>query len=67
MEVFCYALSSPDDSVFRRRTESEAEHFVDVAACSVPEIAARIHADGVHVLVELNGYTKVRRCRLRSA
>lgn len=57
-EVHCYALSADDGSEWRRRIASEAEHFVDVSAWGAGDIAARISADGAHVALNLNGYTK---------
>lgn len=58
VEVFCYALSPTDGSEWRKRIEQEAEHFVDVSAWGVADIAGRISADGIHVAINLNGYTK---------
>jgi hypothetical protein len=58
VEVFCYALSPSDGSEWRLRIEAEAEHFLDVSAWSVADIARKISADGIHVAVNLNGYTK---------
>eukprot|EP00897_Mesotaenium_endlicherianum_P008302 jgi/Mesen1/74/ME1108901C05672 len=58
LEVFCYALSASDGSEWRQRISSEAEHFIDVSSASIDAIAARIHADGIQILVNLNGYTK---------
>ena len=60
LEVFCYALSPSDNSEWRQRIESEAEHFVDASAWSVSDIAGRISADRIQVVINLNGYTKVR-------
>ncbi len=59
MEIFCYALSASDNSEWRQRIEMEAEHFLDVSAWSVPDIAGKMSADGIHIGVNLNGYTKV--------
>lgn len=59
VEIFCYALSASDSSEWRQRIEMEAEHFLDVSAWSVPDIAGKIAADGIHIAVNLNGYTKV--------
>lgn len=59
MEIFCYALSPSDNSEWRQRIERESEHFLDVSSWSVPDIAGKISADGIHVAVNLNGYTKV--------
>lgn len=72
MEIFCYALSASDNSEWRQRIEMEAEHFIDVSAWSVPDIAGKISADGIHIAVNLNGYTKVwltstTRCRAACA
>ena len=59
VEIFCYALSPSDKSEWRQRIEQEAEHFLDVSAWSVPDIAGKISADAIHIAVNLNGYTKV--------
>uniref|UniRef100_A0A2N9HWY8 protein O-GlcNAc transferase n=1 Tax=Fagus sylvatica TaxID=28930 RepID=A0A2N9HWY8_FAGSY len=42
------------------RTQSEAEHFVDVSAMTSDMIAKTINEDKIHILVNLNGYTKGR-------
>lgn len=34
-QVICYALSASDDSVWRRKIESESEHFCDVSGLQV--------------------------------
>ena len=56
-EVFAYSFSPPDDSPYRKRIEREVEHFVDVGLLSIDALARRISADGVHVLVDVMGYT----------
>ncbi|XP_064481928.1 UDP-N-acetylglucosamine--peptide N-acetylglucosaminyltransferase 110 kDa subunit-like isoform X2 [Ornithodoros turicata] len=59
VEVFCYALSPDDGTTFRSKIATESEHFVDLS--QVPcngKAADRIHADGVHILINMNGYTK---------
>ena len=56
-EVFCYATSRSDGSAARNAVEADAEHFLDVSDMSSVDIAKRIHADKVHVLVDLTGYT----------
>ena len=57
--MFCYALSPNDGTEWRQRTQSEAEHFVDVSAMTSDMIAKTINEDKIHILVNLNGYTKV--------
>ncbi|XP_064636239.1 UDP-N-acetylglucosamine--peptide N-acetylglucosaminyltransferase 110 kDa subunit-like isoform X2 [Lineus longissimus] len=59
VEVFCYALSADDNTTFRTKIKGEAEHFVDLS--QVPcngKAADRIHGDGIHILINMNGYTK---------
>lgn len=56
--VFCYATSPSDKSPYRLKIEAEAEHFVDVSACSTQQIVDRIVQDQIHILVNLSGYTK---------
>lgn len=59
IEVFCYSLSSDDGTNFRTKISSEAEHFTDLSQIPCNGKAAdRIHADGIHILVNMNGYTK---------
>lgn len=59
VEVFCYSLSADDGTLFRRKIAQEADHFVDFSqvACN-GKAADRINADGIHVLLNMNGYTK---------
>lgn len=58
VEVFCYALSPSDGSEWRVRIQAETEHFLDVSSWPVADIARKISSDGIHVAVNLNGYTK---------
>lgn len=58
IEVFCYSLSPNDGSEWRFRIENEAEHFLDVSQWTAVDIARRISQDGIHIAVNLNGYTK---------
>lgn len=57
-EVTCYALSHSDRSFWRDRIERDAEHFKDLSGLNAGDAAATIHADNVHILINLNGYTK---------
>ncbi|GCC27829.1 hypothetical protein chiPu_0006255 [Chiloscyllium punctatum] len=58
-KVFCYALSSDDGTNFRVKVVAEANHFVDLSQIPCNGKAAdRIHQDGIHILVNMNGYTK---------
>nr|XP_046152019.1 UDP-N-acetylglucosamine--peptide N-acetylglucosaminyltransferase 110 kDa subunit isoform X2 [Oncorhynchus gorbuscha] len=58
-EVFCYALSPDDNTNFRVKVVAEANHFTDLSQLPCNSKAAdRIHQDGLHILVNMNGYTK---------
>lgn len=58
-EIYCYALSPDDGTTFRSKIAGECDHFVDLStlACN-GKAADRIYEDGVHILVNMNGYTK---------
>ncbi|CAK4200481.1 unnamed protein product [Aphanomyces euteiches] len=58
VEVTCYATSTSDHSQWRRKIEADAEHFKDMSSMSSGDAARLIHNDGIHILVNLNGYTK---------
>lgn len=59
VEIFCYSLSPDDGTTFRAKIARESEHFVDLSqmVCN-GKAADRINADGIHILVNMNGYTK---------
>lgn len=59
VEVFCYALSVNDGTNFRSKLMAESEHFVDLS--QIPcngKAAEKIAQDGIHILINMNGYTK---------
>lgn len=59
VEIFCYALSPDDGTTFRGKIARESEHFVDLSQIPCNGKAAdRINGDGIHILVNMNGYTK---------
>lgn len=64
VECFCYALTASDNSAWRHRIESEVEHFRDISAMTAKQSAEVIAKDGIHVLVNCNGYTKGARTEL---
>ncbi|KAG5191098.1 putative UDP-N-acetylglucosamine-peptide N-acetylglucosaminyltransferase [Tribonema minus] len=57
-QVTCYALSANDNSVWRQKIEAEVEQMRDISALQPGDAARLIHADGIDVLINLNGYTK---------
>ncbi|XP_038216921.1 UDP-N-acetylglucosamine--peptide N-acetylglucosaminyltransferase 110 kDa subunit-like isoform X1 [Zerene cesonia] len=59
VEIFCYALNANDGSTFRSKIVRESEHFVDLSqVASNTDAGNRIVSDGIHILVNMNGYTK---------
>ena len=57
-EAYCYATSTSDNSAHRAKIEREAPHFVDASAWSVERLVQQIVQDGIHILINLNGYTR---------
>jgi len=57
-ELFGYCYSQDDNSALRRRIIDAFDHFVVVKDMSDLEAAARIHDDGIDILVDLKGYTR---------
>lgn len=59
VEIFCYALSPDDGTTFRGKVQRECEHFIDLSTLPCNGKAAdKIYGDGIHILVNMNGYTK---------
>jgi protein O-GlcNAc transferase len=56
-EVVAYSYGRDDGSPMRRRLERAFDRFVDIAPLSHRDAAARIHQDGIDILVDLKGYT----------
>ncbi|ORY32367.1 hypothetical protein LY90DRAFT_423103 [Neocallimastix californiae] len=58
-QVYCYSLSPSDQSQYRHTIERGADYFIDMNNWSIKDIVERIAlVDKIHVLVNLNGYTK---------
>jgi len=56
-EVTLYSHSPDDRSAVERRIRGACERYVDMRAMSERQMAERIHADGVDILVDLKGHT----------
>lgn len=57
LEIAGYSYGPDDSSPTRERIRHAFDRFTDVRALSHADAAARIHADGVDILVDLTGYT----------
>jgi protein O-GlcNAc transferase len=55
--VIGYSNGADDGSDYRRIIQEGCDEFVDIRGMPGPEAAARIHADRVDILVDLNGFT----------
>jgi predicted O-linked N-acetylglucosamine transferase (SPINDLY family) len=63
-EVVAYSYGPDDGSALRRRIERAFDRFVDIRALPHRAAAARIHADGIDILVDLKGHTQHARPRI---
>jgi len=57
-EVFGISIGPDDNSEIRRRLERSFDRFIDAAALHSDEIAKRIRAEEIDILVDLNGLTQ---------
>ncbi|KAJ6175436.1 hypothetical protein N7485_002350 [Penicillium canescens] len=55
---YCYATTPSDKSVHRQQIEKESSVFHDASGWSVDRLVQQIVEDGIHILVNLNGYTR---------
>ncbi|KAE9968033.1 hypothetical protein BLS_006061 [Venturia inaequalis] len=58
VEAFCYATTASDNSIHRKQIEEESPNFHDATTWSAERLINQIIADGIHILVNLNGYTR---------
>lgn len=57
-ELYAFSYGTPcEDSSFRQRIESALDHFEDVSQLPDAAIADRIQQQGIHIAVDLTGYT----------
>lgn len=65
-EVIAYSYGPLDNSAGRQRIMAACDVFVDLLTVPHKEAAQRILDDGVHILVEMKGYTKSSRLEIPS-
>ena len=56
-EVFAYSTGPDDSSVFRRDIAAGCDKFYDLRRASDLDVAARMRDDGIHLAVDLVGFT----------
>ena len=63
-EIVAYSYGINDQSPARKRLEQAFDYFYDVKALTEIEIAKKIHADNVDILIDLTGFTQSSRSGL---
>lgn len=58
IEVFAYYCGPASNSALTNRIKSAVEHWVDIRNLSDDDAARRIAADGIDILVDVNGHTR---------
>lgn len=58
VEIFVYYCGIPASDAIALRVKAAAEHWSDIRAMSDDEAAQRIGADGIDILVDVNGHTR---------
>ena len=58
VKAFCYATTTSDGSVHREQIEREAPVFYDASSWSTDRLVNQVVSDGIHILINLNGYTR---------
>ncbi|KAK4544510.1 hypothetical protein LTR36_004082 [Oleoguttula mirabilis] len=58
VKAYCYATTASDNSVHRQQIQAEAPVFHDASSWSAERIVNQIVHDEIHILVNLNGYTR---------
>jgi predicted O-linked N-acetylglucosamine transferase (SPINDLY family) len=57
IETFAYGLTPQDTTGFGRRVVRAFDRFIDCSGEAAEQTARRIAADGIDLLIDLNGYT----------
>ncbi|HUO91611.1 MAG TPA: hypothetical protein VMU22_01760 [Rhizomicrobium sp.] len=58
VEIFAYYCGMHSETPLTTRIKSAVEHWVDIRGMNDDEAARRIAADGIDILVDVNGHTK---------
>jgi predicted O-linked N-acetylglucosamine transferase (SPINDLY family) len=67
VKAFCYATTASDNSSHRQQIQAEAPVFYDASSWSVERLVKQVLEDGIHILINLNGYTRGARNELFAA
>lgn len=58
IHAIIYATTPSDNSSYRKKIETESHEFKDVSSWNTEQVLKEIQTDGVHILVNLNGFTR---------
>jgi tetratricopeptide (TPR) repeat protein len=58
VKAYCYATTVSDKSIHRQQIEREAPVFHDASSWPAERLVSQILHDGIHILINLNGYTR---------
>ena len=58
VKAICYATTASDNSVHREQIQKEAPLFHDASSWPLEQLVRQIVSDGIHILINLNGYTR---------
>jgi predicted O-linked N-acetylglucosamine transferase (SPINDLY family) len=64
VELFLYYCGHQVNDATQARIKAAADHWLDLSGMTDQQIAERIVADGVEILVDLNGYTQGARTKM---
>jgi predicted O-linked N-acetylglucosamine transferase (SPINDLY family) len=64
IEVFAYYCGRPDEGALNTRIKAAVEHWIDIREMTDDAAAERIGADGIDILVDVNGHTRDARSAL---
>ncbi|WP_439814101.1 O-linked N-acetylglucosamine transferase family protein [Zavarzinia sp. CC-PAN008] len=63
-EVFAYYCGVPAQDSTHKRIKANVDHWTDLTGISDEQAAVQMRADGIDILVDLNGYTKDARTKV---
>jgi len=66
VEIFAYYCGPESKDSLHERFKADSDHFVSISAMDDETAARRIAADGIQILVDLNGYTREARLKVVS-
>jgi predicted O-linked N-acetylglucosamine transferase (SPINDLY family) len=64
VEVFVYYCGIPSSDEIHLRVKETSDHFLDLAGMNDEEASRRMAADGIEILIDLNGYTNGARSKV---